>query len=116
MLPSASAARKTALPLPSGDFVSNAVAMAPWSRPSVEAGPRFVRSPENTPPATGKGAPASGAPLGSSTEIVPAPVAPVGALAIQGRPKPRLSDRPSGRLVEGSAAVTADGLLTLLRN
>ena len=48
--------------------------------------------------------------------IVPAPFAPVGALAIQGRPLPLLIEMPSGRLEDGNAAVAAVGLLTLLRN
>src|SRR3954470_1433900 len=116
MLPSASAARKTALPVPSGDLLRMAVATAPWSSPLVEAALRLVTSPAKTPPAIGSGGPASGAPLGSSTVIVPAPLAPVGALASQGRPLPLLIEIPSGRLDDGNAAVAAAGLLTLLRN
>ena len=77
---------------------------------------RLVPSPEKTPPETGSGGPASGAPFGSSTVIVPAPLAPVGALASQGRPPPRLIEMPSGKLDDGSAAVTAAGLVMLLRN
>src|SRR6185312_931949 len=115
MLPSASAARNTALPDPSDDLVRMAVATAPWSSPSVEALLRLVPSPEKMPPATASGAPASGAPLGSRTVIVPGPSAPVGALATQGRPLPLLIEMPSGRLDDTNAAVTAIGLLMLLR-
>src|ERR1700680_1853246 len=110
MLPSASTAAKTARPVRSGDFVRMAVPSAADVRPCVELGFRFVSVPENTPPATGSGAPARGYPCGSRTVIVPSPPAPFGALAIHGRPLPLLSEMPVGKLADGKPAVTALGL------
>ena len=49
----------------------------------------------------------------------PSPSLPYGALANQGRPKPLLSEMPSGRLTAGMSAVTVGGFtfkFTLLRN
>jgi len=114
-LPSASAARNTARLLPSGDLVRSAVASAAAVRPWVVLASRFVRSPANTPPATPDGAPASGAPDGSMTVMVPSPPLPFGALANQGRPNPLLSEIPRGRLTDGRSAVAAPGLFTPLR-
>jgi hypothetical protein len=62
-LPSESAAKKTARPVPSGDFVTSEVARAGATSPCVEAGPRLVTSPAKTPPATGSGGPLNGAPV-----------------------------------------------------
>src|SRR4029079_19144031 len=113
MLPSASAAKNTARIDKSGDFVMSAVATAALVKPPIDAALRFVIVPVNTPPAIGSGAPASGNPPGSTTEIVPAASLPLGALANHGRPKPLLNEIPSGRLTDGSAFVTALGFLTL---
>src|SRR5262245_32889061 len=107
-LPSARAARNTALPLASGDLVMSAVASAGDVNPPGELGTRFVTLPANTPPAATLGAPASGTPLGSRTVIVPSPPL-TGALANHGRPKPLLKEIPRGRLTPGSALVTALG-------
>src|SRR5215468_2753596 len=70
-LPSASAAKNTARPVPSGDLVTSDVATDGAVRPWVEAALRLVTLPAKTPPATGSGAPFNGAPLGSMTVIVP---------------------------------------------
>jgi hypothetical protein len=75
-LPSARAAKNTARPVPSGDLVARAVATAGALRPWVEAALRFVTSSAKTPPATGSGAPLSGAPPGSMTVMVPWPASP----------------------------------------
>src|SRR5262245_9145593 len=112
-LPSASAAKKTARPVPSGDLVTSDVATAGADRPCVDAGPLSVTSPANTPPATGSGAPLNGAPFGSMTVIVPYGASPEGALANQGRPNALLSEMPSGRLTATSLAVAAPGLKML---
>src|SRR5262249_22568177 len=114
--PSARAAKKTARPLPSGDLVTRLVASAPATRPCVVSAFRLVSSPAKTPPATGSGAPASGAPTGSRTVMVPSPSLPLGVLASHGRPKPLLSEIPRGRLAAGNAAVTAPGSNLELRN
>ena len=114
MLPSASAAKNTALIDKSGDFVMSAVATAALVKPPTDAVLRFVTVPVNTPPAVGSGAPASGNPPGSTTEIVPASSLPFGALANHGRPKPLLNEMPSGRLTDGRSLVAALGFLTLL--
>src|SRR6266508_2399009 len=117
-LPSASATQKTARPEPSGDRPRNAVPTAP--RPSAPGktcvGRRVVRSPAKTPPACGFGAPASGIPVGSRIVDVPIPSSPVGALAGHSRPKALLIERPSGLLTPVKLAVTANGLLTPLKN
>ena len=67
--------------------------------------------PVNTPPAVGSGAPASGKPPGSTTEIVPSPSLPFGALANHGRPKPLLNEMPSGRLTDGRSLVDRSRIL-----
>src|SRR5215831_19161764 len=115
--PSASATQKTARPEPSGDRPRNAVPTAPrLSAPGKTcAGRRGVRLPAKTPPACGFGAPASGIPVGSRIVDVPIPSSPVGALAGHRRPKP-LIERPCGLLTPVKLAVTANGLLTPLRN
>jgi hypothetical protein len=64
-----------------------------------------VTVPVNTPPAVGSGAPASGNPPGSTTEIVPASSLPFGAFANHGRPKPLLNEMLSGRLTDGKSLV-----------
>src|SRR5215831_392579 len=115
MLPSASAAKNTALIPKSGDLVASPVATAALVRPPVESGVRFVRLPAKTPPAVASGAPASGKPCGSMTVIVPSPVLPVGALANHGRPNPLLNEIPNGRLTAGRSAVTAPGLVMAFR-
>jgi hypothetical protein len=48
--------------------------------------------------------------------MVPMPLAPLGALAIHGRPLPLLSEMPSGRLADGRSLVAACGSVTLLSN
>src|SRR5262245_1842437 len=121
MLPSASAAKKTALcgMARSGDLVASAVAMTAVVKPSVGSGGlscRLVMEPANNPPAIGSGAPASGMPLGSVTLSVPSPLTPLGAFANHGRPNPLLSEMPSGRLTDGRSAVTAPALLFPFRN
>src|ERR1700730_18387236 len=116
MLPSASAAKNTALIDRSGDLVASAVATAALVRPPVGAALRFVRLPVKTPPAVTKGAPLRGIPLGSMTVIVPSPALPVGAFANHGRPKPLFNEMPSGRLTAGRSFVTAAGLLAPFRN
>ena len=50
MLPSASAAKNTALIDKSGDFVMSAVATAALVKPPIDAALRFVTVPVNTPP------------------------------------------------------------------
>src|SRR5262249_38037814 len=117
-LPSAMTTQKTARPEPSGDRPRNAVPTAPWlSAPGKTCvGRRGVRAPAKTPPACGFGAPASGIPVGSRIVDVPIPSSPVGALAGQRRPKALLIERPSGLLTPVKLAVTANGLLTPLRN
>src|SRR6478609_3965539 len=116
MLPSASAAKNTALIDKSGDFVISAVATAAWVKPPIDVALRLVTVPVNTPPAVGSGAPASGNPPGSTTEIVPASSLPFGALANHGRPKPLFNEMPSGRLTDGRSLVEALGFLMLLMN
>src|SRR6059036_655941 len=113
MLPSASAAKNTALMPKSGDLVASAVAMAAVVRPPGELGVRFVRLPAKTPPAVKSGAPARGKPCASMTVIVPSPALPFGAFANQGRPKPLLNEIPNGRLTDGRSAVTAAGFLRI---
>ena len=115
-LPSASAAKKTARPVPSGDLVMSDVARAGAVMPCVEDALRFVSSPANTPPATGSGGPLNGWPPGSITVMVPYGRSANGALANQGRPKALLNEMPRGRLTASSSRVAADGLKTLFSN
>src|SRR5262249_216038 len=116
--PSASATQKTALPEPSGDRPRNAVPTAPrLSAPGNACiGKRGVILPANTPPACRFGAPASGTPLGSRIVDAPIPSSPVGALAGHRRPKALLIERPNGLLTPVKLDVSANGLLTPLRN
>src|SRR5262245_23466904 len=82
MLPSASAAKKTALcgMARSGDLVASAVAITAVVKPTAGSGGlscRLVIEHANTPPAPGPGALASGMPLGSVTLRVHSPLAPL---------------------------------------
>ena len=81
----------------------------PEVRPCVDCALRLVSSPAKTPPATGEGAPCSGAPFGSMTVMVPSPAAPVGEFENQGRPLPLLSEMPVGSDAPVRFAVTTVG-------
>src|SRR5215831_16511926 len=118
MLPSAQTTANTARVEPSGDRPNSAVPTAPVaSAPGIACtGMRGVRLPAYTPPVSGFGAPASGSPVGSRMLDEPIPLTPCGALAGHSRPKALLIERPSGLATPVKSAVTANGLLTPLKN
>src|SRR5262249_15905973 len=84
----------------------------------VEGGnaPRFVKSPEYTPPMLAFGAPANPQPCGSRIVDVPASSSRVGALAGHSRPNAQLIDMPSGLLAPVKFAVFAFGFCMLFKN